>query len=465
VSELAFLTAAELARRIARRDVSSLEAVDDALERVSLIDPGLSSYVLVLADEARAAARTADAELAAGTSRGPLHGVPMALKDIFDTAGIETTAGSKVLCGNIPATDAPVFAQLREAGAVLLGKLNMHEFAYGTTTANAHYGACRNPWDTGRSPGGSSGGSGAALAAGLCHLSLGTDTGGSIRIPAAACGIVGLKPTFGRVSRRGVVPLSWALDHVGPMTRSVEDAALVLNAIAGHDALDAWSSATPTVDYTADLERGVQGLRVGVVDDQVLDMVEAPIAQAVAAAIEQLARAGAQVISVKLPHLEYAQTALHAILASEASAFHQPWLRDRPEEYDPSIRVALELGSLIPAVDYINARRMQALVQQDFAAALDQVDAIALPALPRPPPAIGEAVSREPGVAWNRLMTPINLAGLPALALPCGFGPEDMPIGLQIVGRAWDEATVLRIGRAYERATSWHTRHPARAEA
>jgi aspartyl-tRNA(Asn)/glutamyl-tRNA(Gln) amidotransferase subunit A len=460
VSELAFLSAAELGRRLARRELSPLEVVRDALARIERLDPRLNSYVLVTAERALAEARAAEAEIAAAGPRGPLHGVPIALKDIFDTAGIETAAGSKSRRGNVPDEDATVVRRLREAGAILLGKLNMHELAYGTTNDNRHYGACRNPWQPDHVPGGSSGGSGAALAAGLCYLSLGTDTGGSIRIPAAACGVVGLKPTFGRVSRHGVLPLAWSLDHVGPMSRTVEDAALLLDAIAGHDPRDPWSAAEPVDRHAGRLDDPPDGLRLGVLRSPVLDMVEPEIAAAVEAAVAKLVAQGARALDVELPHLEWAQTALHGILASEASAFHLPTLRERPGDLEPATRGALELGCLIPAVDYVNARRMQTLVRDDFAAALERVDAIVLPTLPRPPPPIGAEVSREPRVAWNRLMTPINLAGLPAISVPCGMTAGGLPIGLQVVGRAWAEARVLQIARAYERVTDWHARRP-----
>ena len=461
---LAFLSAAELGRRIARGEVSPVEVVRALLGRIERLDPGFGSFLLVLGDRALEEARAAEAEIAARGPRGPLHGVPVALKDIFDTAGIRTTAGSKILADRVPARDARVVDRLRAAGTVLLGKLAMHEFAYGTTTTNPHRGACRNPWDRAHVPGGSSGGSGAALAAGLAHLSLGTDTGGSIRIPASACGVVGLKPTFGRVSRRGVIPLAWSLDHVGPLARTVEDAALLMNAIAGPDPGDPWCADAPAGDFTRDLERGVRGLTIGVAERCFFEGLEPDVEDAVRAAIALLGREGARPVAADVPHVSEAHTALHAILAAEASAYHAPWLRTRAEDYGEDVRRALELGFFIPAVEYVNARRMQQVVREEFVAALREADVLVAPSLPVTPPAIGEPMSREPEAAWNRLMTPANLSGLPAISLPCGLDGAGMPVGLQIIGRPFDEATVLRVARAFERATDWHERRPPGTE-
>jgi aspartyl-tRNA(Asn)/glutamyl-tRNA(Gln) amidotransferase subunit A len=430
------------------------------LRRIERIAPELNAFILATAERALEEARAAEAELVAGRSRGSLHGVPIALKDIFDTAGLRTTAGSRILAENVPVRDSTVVERLREAGLVFLGKTNLHEFAYGTTTDNPHYGPCRNPWDTGYSPGGSSGGSGAALAAGLAPLSLGTDTGGSIRIPASACGVVGLKPTFGRVSRRGVTPLSWSLDHVGPMTRTVEDTALLLTAIAGPDAEDPWCVDRPVVDFTRDLERGAHGLTVGVPREWFFEGVEPAVEEVVRGAITVLEREGARNVPAVVPRMAEAHTSAHAIMASEASAFHEPWLRQRPADYGEDVRRSLELGHFLSAVDYVNARRMQATVRADCLTALRQADVLVMPTLPRRPPRVGELMSREPAVAWNRFMTPWNLTGLPAISVPCGFDDGGLPVGLQLIARPFEEATLLRAARAYERATEWHVRRP-----
>jgi aspartyl-tRNA(Asn)/glutamyl-tRNA(Gln) amidotransferase subunit A len=309
-------------------------------------------------------------------------------------------------------------------------------------------------------PGGSSGGSAAALAAGLCYAALGSDTGGSIRIPAGACGIVGLKPTFGRVSRRGVWPLAWSLDHVGPMARSVGDVAAVLEAISGADPEDAWSADEPAPDAVRGLEAGVAGLRVGIPRRMFFDGLDTDVGAAVEEAIGLLSRLGARVAEVDVPHIEHAYTAFHALLASEASAFHERWLRSRPGDYGEPIRQALALGFQVPAVDFVNARRVQNLLRSGFAAAMRAADVLITPTLPGTAPAIGEPMTREPLHAWNRFCVPFNLTGQPAISVPCGFDRHGLPIGLQIAGRPFDETTVLRAARAYEREAGWHVRRP-----
>ncbi len=463
-ADLAFSSAAELGRRIAHRQISPVEVAQGQLERIARLDPGLRSHITVTAERALADAGRAEAEIASGRWLGPLHGVPLGLKDLFDTAGIRTTAGSRILADHVPAREAVASKRLAAAGTVLLGKHNMHEFAYGTTSTNPHYGACCNPWDRERVPGGSSGGSGTALAAGLCHAALGSDTGGSIRIPASVCGIVGLKPTFGRVSRHGVWPLAWSLDHVGPMARTVADVALLLGAVAGADPEDAWTAGEPVPDFGRDLEAGVQGLRVGVPRRMFFDDLEPAVGAAVEEAIALLGRLGARVVAVEIPRIESAYTAFHAILATEASAVHEPWMRSRPGDYGELVRQALELGYFIPAVDYVHARRMQALLRGELDQALRHADVLVTPTLPRTALRIGESVSREPQLAWNRFLVPFSLAGLPAISLPCGFDGAGLPIGLQLAGRAFDEATVLRAARAYERANDWHLRRPPGVE-
>lgn len=457
---LCLLSAAELGRRIARREVSPVEAARAFLVRIERSGTKLNAFLTVTADRALAEAVASEREIAAGESRGPLHGVPMALKDLFDTAGVRTTAGSRILAENVPVRDAAVVERLRAAGLVLLGKTNLHEFAFGTTNDNPHYGPARNPWDLERSPGGSSGGSAAALAAGLCAVSLGTDTGGSIRIPAGACGVAGLKPTLGRVSRRGVSPLAWSFDTVGPMARTVEDLALLLNVIAGPDAQDEWCAVRPVEDFTRDLERGAGGITLGVPRDWFFEGVEPGIEACVRSAIAVLEHEGARRADVALPGMADAHTAHHAILAAEAAAFHGAWLRERPDDYGGDVRRGLELGQLIAAVDYVNARRVQAITRATFRAALAEADVLVTPCLPQPPLRVGEAMSREPAVAWNRLLTPVNLAGYPAISLPCGFDGVGMPVGLQVIGRPWEEALVLRVARAFERATDWGARRP-----
>ena len=458
--DLCFLSASELGRRIARRESSPVEVARVCLARIERLDAKLNAFLTVTADRALVEAAAAGREIAAGKSRGPLHGVPLALKDLFDTAGVRTTAGSKILADNVPARDAAVVGRLRAAGLVLLGKTNLHEFAFGTTSDNPHYGPARNPWDLERSPGGSSGGSAAALAAGLCAVSPGTDTGGSIRIPAGACGVAGLKPTLGRVSRRGVTPLAWSFDTVGPMARTVEDLALLLNVIAGPDAQDEWCAARPAEDFTRSLDAGARGLTLGVPREWFFAGVEPGIEAVVRGAIAVLEREGSRRVDVAMPGMADAHTAHHAILASEAAAFHGAWLRERPDDYGSDVRRGLELGQLIAAVDYVNARRVQAIVQATFRAALGEADVLVTPCLPQAPLRVGEPMSREPAAAWNRLLTPANVAGYPAISLPCGFDGAGMPVGLQIIGRPFEEALVFRVARAYERATEWGKRRP-----
>jgi aspartyl-tRNA(Asn)/glutamyl-tRNA(Gln) amidotransferase subunit A len=326
---------------------------------------------------------------------------------------------------------------------VMLGKLNMHEFAFGVTTVNPHYGTCRNPWDTDRIPGGSSGGSGAAVAAGLCYGALGSDTGGSIRIPGSLCGIVGLKPTYGRVSRAGVLPLSWSLDHAGPMTRTVTDTALMLDAIAGHDPADPGSAAVPVPDYTATLEDGVRGLRVGLPRRYFFEQLEPAVDRAVEDAVAVLRSAGAEVRDVEI----------------EAAAYHARWLRERPQDYGADVLSRLMQGDLYPATQYVNAQRLRRTITDNFLATLSAVDVLVMPTMPVTAPRIpGPAVATPNPLTRNTF--PFDVTGLPTVTLPCGFDADGLPIGLQIAGRPFDEPTVLRAARAYERATDWHTRHP-----
>jgi aspartyl-tRNA(Asn)/glutamyl-tRNA(Gln) amidotransferase subunit A len=458
--DVAFLGAAEIARRIAARDLSPVEVTRRLLDRIERHDPRLHAFVVVHADTALEDARRAEAEIAAGRRRGPLHGVPIALKDIFDVAGQVTRAGSRILDGPAAVRHAHVVDRLLDAGALVIGRLNLHEFAFGLTTDNPHFGATHNPWRLERVPGGSSGGSGAALAAGLCALSLGTDTGGSIRIPAAACGIAGLKPTFGRVSRRGVVPLSWSLDHVGPMARRVADLALMLDVISTPDPEDEWCIAERATSLATLAVGDLAGVTVGVPRGPWLANLDPDVERAVDAALAALVRLGADRVDVDVPHIEHAYTATYTLIACEAAAFHRPWLGSRADDYGDDVRRGLEVGSFVPAVDYVDARRMQSLVRRGFGAALEKADVLVTPTLPRGAPPIGEPISREPHAAWNRLVSPLNLAGVPALSIPCGFDRDGLPVGLQIAGRWFDEATVLRVGGAFERATDWHRRVP-----
>jgi len=465
VNELAFASVSELAARIRSRDLSPVAVVDALLARIERCGV-LNAFITVTADAARAQAASAEREIAAGRYRGPLHGIPVSLKDLVDTKGIRTTRGSRIFADRIPTEDAAVAARLYHAGAVLLGKNALHEFAFGVTTNNPHYGPTRNPWRLDRIPGGSSGGSGAAVAAGLGPVSIGTDTGGSIRIPAAFCGIVGLKPTYGRVSRHGVFPLSWSLDHVGPLTRTVEDAALVLQAIAGPDPLDPSTLGQTVPEFASGLAAPITGLRVGVLADEYHGEMADDVREPFRAALDVLAERGLDLEDVEFPRANEARTAAATVLFAEAASVHERWLRDRPADYGVDTLTLLQQGQFITATQYLRAQRVRTLVVNEVGTLLRRYAALVLPAIPVVAPAIGQptvTLGGRPGDtrgAVTRLVRLINFVGLPAITVPCGFGADGLPVGLQVVGRAMDEPTVLAIAHAYERATPWHTRRP-----
>ncbi|MFN3653372.1 MAG: amidase [Armatimonadota bacterium] len=456
MSGLADLSLAELSRELRARRVTSIEATEACLQRIAERDELLNSFRTLCADEARAEAAERDRELADGRWRGPLHGVPLGLKDLLQTAGIRTTAGSALLRDWVPDADATVVRRLRNAGAVSLGKLNMYEFAFGATSDNPHYGPVRNPHDPARGTGGSSSGSGAAVAAGLCYGSVGSDTGGSIRCPAALCGIVGLKPTYGRVSRHGAVPLAWSLDHLGPMARTVTDAALLLEALAGHDPADPTSSTRPVPPYAARLEGGVRGLRVGIPRELFWSWCHSEVELRVREAIELLRREGAEIREVSLPSLDYAATVQGCLILAEAAAYHREWLATRSGDYGSRVRMRLAEGLCVEAADYLNALQARQLLRDDFSRVFQEVDALLTPAVPIPAPRLDqEYVAVHDGVApaqfyMVRNTFVFNMTGTPAVSVPCGAA-EGMPVGLQIAGRAWEEETVLRIARAWER--------------
>jgi len=464
-TDITALTLTEAAELIRGRKLSPAELTEAYLDRIEKLNPKINAYVTVTAERARADARRATDEIARGGYRGPLHGIPVALKDLFETAGVRTTAGSKFFADYVPAADSTAAKRLRDAGSVLLGKLNTHEFAYGVTTDNPHFGATRNPWDLSRIPGGSSGGSGAAIAAELATTTLGTDTGGSIRIPASLCGAVGLKPTYGRVSKAGVFPLSYIFDHPGPIARTVEDAAIVLEAIAGYDPADAACARVPVESYARELGRGVKGLRVGVPRRYFYDRLDAEVATAIEASLGVLAGLGAEVRDVDLPSAESVIMPLFGVVLAEAQQIHAERLRTRPQDFGRD--VAAILAQPAPSSLELTAALTQTY---SFAAsvrtALEQVDVLVTPTTPVPAVKIGQESVRHGGTEEPAIFTmirctaPFNATRLPALSLPCGFTHQGLPIGLQIAGRPFDEATVLRAGHAYERATEWHRRRP-----
>lgn len=466
--ELVFYSMVELADLIRRKKVSPVEVARAYLDRAQRLDSVLRAYITVTAEDALKEARRAEKALTRRGTLRLLHGLPLALKDLAATKGIRTTCGSKILANWVPDEDATIVVKFREAGAVLLGKLNMHEFAYGPEGFNPHYGMPQNPWDKAnpRYPGGSSSGSGVAVAAALCAGAIGTDTGGSIRIPASLCGIAGIKPTYGRVSRYGIVPLSWSMDHAGPMTRTVADSALMLQAMAGYDPKDASSSPIPVPNYLGDLEKGVKGLRVGIPKGGFFEALDPEVGEAVHAAIGVLRKLGARVGEVSLPHIHHTPGVSFAIVSTEAVAYHEPYLKTRAHEYGEDVRARLLTGQFVLATQYLKAQRARTLLRQEVETALRKVDVMVLPTTPIPAPKVDLESVTLGGESYDirstltRLTRLANVTGHPALSVPCGFTSERLPIGLQILGRAFDEATVLRVGHAYERATPWHNYRP-----
>ena len=461
---LCFLSIAQLAEQIRTRAVSPVEVTRAYLDRIHTLDSKLNSYITVTAERALQEAKAAEEQICNGTYLSPLHGIPLAHKDIIATKGVKTTCGSKVLKDQVPDYDATVIERLRAAGSVSLGKLNMNEFA--TITPSPHFGRVNNPWALERNPGGSSSGSGVAVAAGLCAGSLGTDTGGSIRIPAAFCGIVGLKATHGRISLFGVTPLSWSLDHVGPMTRTVRDTALMLQALAGHDPRDLGASEAPVSDYGARLTGEVKGLRLGVPSRFFPEYTDPEVKGAFDAAVKMLAGLGAQIEEITLPALDNAWPIAQVIMNGEANVWHEPYLQTQAEDYAPQVRKFLERGKPTLATDYVKAQRAKAQLRQEMLAACARIDALLTPGeLIPPPPHDARSVTlngREVSLmgALISATCPFNVTGQPALTVPCGFTTGGLPIALQIVGKHFDEATVLQVGHAYEAHTSWHERRP-----
>jgi aspartyl-tRNA(Asn)/glutamyl-tRNA(Gln) amidotransferase subunit A len=455
----------DIAAQIAQGTRSPIDVTVALLKRIAALDPGIQAFEHVNTNALADAQRCAD-EPGRGELRGPLHGVPIAVKDNYLTADMPTTAGSHAPGYTFPLTDSAAVARLRAAGAVLIGKTRTHEFAWGTETPPT-----RNPWDPSRIPGGSSGGSGAALAARLAYGALGSDTGGSIRIPASLCGVVGLKPTFGRVSRAGVVPHSWSLDHAGPLALSVRDAALLLNVLAGYDPADPGSADVAVPDFRAALDEGVKGMRIGVCRNHFFGHNEAEVEARVEDAIADLASLGAHVIDFEVPNLQYGLGAIFAIELASSSAYHDGGLqRGATVAMADDVRTLVEIGRLVSASDYLKAEQLRALLIEDFAAVFQCVDAIVTPASPVTAWQRGQASvvtggrEESPLAASWRLTYPFNLTGLPALSLPCGFDSRGLPVGLQIAARPFDEATVLRVAQAYENIHGWNAMRPGMAE-
>jgi aspartyl-tRNA(Asn)/glutamyl-tRNA(Gln) amidotransferase subunit A len=456
-AELCDLGIAELGRRYRSRELSPVDVATAHLARIDQLDKKLNSYLTVTPDHALADARKAETAIRGGKA-GPLAGIPIAYKDLYATKGVLTTGGSALLADWVPDFDSTCVTRLAEAGMVMLGKLITHEFAFGIQFPGHRYQPARNPWNLDHIPGGSSSGSGAALAAGQAFFALGTDTGGSIRQPASLTGTVGLKPTYGRVSRAGVLTLSWTLDHTGPMARTVEDCALMLQALAGYDAADPASSREPVPDYTAALSSGVRGLKIGVPRDYFFHDVKPEMTSAFEAAMQTLRGLGAEVRDVTIPSI-WDSSALMVIMLTEAYAYHASHLRASPQLYGEVLREKLLAGALFTSEEYVQAQRLRARLRADAQRVLEDVDILATPTTPGAAPTFQTVL--DPNFPFARSnMFPFNMTGLPTLALPCGFAPNGLPLSLQLSGRPFDEATVLRAGHAYEQSTEWHRRRP-----
>jgi aspartyl-tRNA(Asn)/glutamyl-tRNA(Gln) amidotransferase subunit A len=465
-SDLVYLSLSEAANLVAAGQVSPLELTDACIERAEALDDSLHAYLTPTFEAAREEARRATEEIAAGRSLGPLHGIPFAIKDLYETAGVRTTAGSRLREEYVPAEDAEAVARLKQAGAVMLGKLNLHEWAMGGTNVNYFFPTPKNPWDQTKITGGSSGGSGLALAAGYCYGSLGSDTRGSIRMPAALCGITGLKPTYGRVSLRGVIPLVWSLDHAGPMARTAADCSIILNAIAGFDERDSISADLPVPDYVAYLEpaltaaRPLENVRIGVPRGFFFDadVVEPDVLAAVRATVPVFQSLGAEVIEVDFPDPEYHSD--NRSLDAETGAYHEERLRERPEELSdiPRQRVAEALERR--GIDYARARWRQEEFKHRLGLLMRNADLILTPTSPVVALNITGIEPAGPGRILSRHTAPFNLLGVPTISQPCGFSQTGLPIGLQLSGRWWEEGLVLRAAHAYQQLTDWHRKRP-----
>jgi aspartyl-tRNA(Asn)/glutamyl-tRNA(Gln) amidotransferase subunit A len=458
------MTVAALARRLREGELSPSEAVAACMEAIAGRNGALNAFLTVRADEALAEA----AALEGAPERGPLWGVPLGIKDVIDVAGTPTTAASAVLDGNVPAADATAVARLRAAGAVIVGKLNTHEFAYGATTTSAYFGPTRNPWDTERLSGGSSGGSGAAVAAGLVPGALGTDTAGSIRIPAALCGVTGLRPSAGRVPNRGVVPTAWTFDTVGPLAATAEDCALLLDAIAGADARDSSTVTAFTAPAAEALEESVRGLRVGVLADRFERGIDPRVAEVVRAALGDLAAAGATLEETRLPELDHAGVAQQLMMLPEASVAHREWLRTRLADYGPDVRARLLAGLVLPSTGYATGLRARRWLAGIAAAAFERHDLLVAPAMPVVAPPLGRDTVELDGaetpfrLALIPFNSPWSFLGLPAASVPCGF-VDGLPVALAIAGPRLEDGRVLRLAHAFQKVTDWHEQRPALA--
>ncbi len=458
-------TIQQIAREIKQRSLSPVELTRDCLARIDKLNPKLNAFITVLADSALADARLAEQEIHRGNYRGPLHGIPIGLKDILDTAGTRTTAASALFKERIPTEDAEVVSRLRAAGAIILGKQNLHEFAYGGSCMISFFGEVHNPWDTARIAGGSSGGSAASVAVGMGFAAIGTDTAGSVRLPAAYCGVVGLKPTYGRVSARGVIPLSWSLDHVGPIANSVHDAALVLQVLAGYDAGDPASVDAPLPNFVAALDQRLPKLRIGILRTFFFDDLPPEIAAAIEKAIQIFRDLHAEIREMKL-----AVPTDRTLSSAESYAYHEPFVGNSPDLYQPATLARIKSGANTCAAAALRARRDLDAARHSIRKVFDEVDILLTPTVPMSPPAIAELKAHPENLRPAELLMlrntrPFNVWGIPAISIPCGFTSDNLPIGLQLAAAPWREDLLLQVAQAYEQATDWHLKTPKLCEA
>ena len=467
-SNICFMTIAELAKLIKQKEISPVEVTSVFLERIEELDYKTNAFITVMVDQAIADSKEAELEIIRGEYKGALHGVPIGLKDLYYTQGVENTGGSKIpgWVNFIPKEDSTVTKRLKQSGAIIIGKLNMHEFAAGGTNHNPNYGSSRNPWGLDHMTGGSSGGSGSAVAASLCTAAMGSDTGGSVRIPSALCGIVGLKPTYGRISCYGVIPLSWSQDHPGPMTKSVLDSGILMNSIAGYDPKDPFTSQEPVPDFTETLNKGISGTKIGIPTTYFFDGLDTEVKDSIGKAISVLTGLGAIIQEISLPHIEYSGHLRNHISMVEAANYHEQLLKSHAEKLTPNVRDRLELGLMLPANIYIKSQRIRSVVRQDFVNSLKKVDVLVTPTISIVAPLIGQQTIEIEGKSQQlleqlgRFTRPFNQTGLPACTVPCGFNSKGLPIGLQIIGKAFDESMVLRVAHSYEQAAEWRNRKP-----
>ena len=450
---LSFLSLTDQRDLIKSREINASELADACYRQIERLNPTLNAFITVIPPEQLSAQEE--------TQSGLLQEIPIAVKDLYNTKGIRTTAGTRFFADHIPQEDAYVVQKIKKAGAQIIGKTNTHEIALWVTNNNPHYGACRNPWDITRTPGGSSGGSAVAVSTGMAMAALGTDTGGSIRIPASLCGVVGLKPTFGRVSLRGILPLSWNLDHAGPITRKVEDAALMLQVMGGYDELDPASMKTLPGDYYSHLRDGIKDRKFALATGSFIEESDPEVLEAVRKTAQVLEEQGAVITETNVDFLKEAAVANALMTQADGAAFHRERLKEHPDWFGADVRQRLEIGAAFTSSEYILARRTQAEVKRQLELLFEEYDGLLLPTTPITAPVLEGENALERARQLTRFTAPFNLTGLPALTIPCGFTSEGLPIGLQIVSRAWNEAGVLRTGYAFQQATEWHTRMPS----